>query len=232
MCSWFNFAPSFMPPLLTPGKFHSAGVLFDSRQHLLELPAFRAAAIGQHIHAESRERIIGSAIFSRKMPQCLKMAFDDREIASAQGPRPCSPRADAFIILERLPRERHESAHGGFPGEPDAHQDAHRRLDHGENVSRGQSRRSMIYGLTAGGSTTGTPPSSLQTRRAARNAPTLPSIAKVEPASEGMVRPLNVCRGCSEPIAAPRSSSGMRASLPTALLVCRTIVSCHACLHE
>src|SRR5438445_6434026 len=144
MCSWFNFAPSFMPPLLTPGKFHSAGVLFDSRQHLLELPAFRAAAICQHIHAESRERLIGSAIFSRKMPQCLKVPLDDAKIAAAQRPRPRRMSTYALIIRERLPRKRHESAHGGFPGEPHAYQDAHRRLDHGENVSRGQSRRSMI----------------------------------------------------------------------------------------
>lgn len=38
-----------------------------------------------------------------------------------------------------------------------------------------------------------------------------------------MVRPLNVCSGCSEPMAAPRSASGLRTSLPRAPLVCRTI---------
>ena len=47
--------------------------------------------------------------------------------------------------------------------------------------------------------------------------------AQVEPVSEGTVRPLNVCSGCSEPIAAPRRASGLRTSLPTAPLVCTTI---------
>jgi len=56
-----------------------------------------------------------------------------------------------------------------------------------------------------------------------RSAAALPSMTQTEPASEGRVRPLKVCKGCKDPVAEPRSAKGLRTSLASAPLVCKTI---------
>src|ERR1700680_391360 len=90
ICSWFNVTPSLVSSHPCPdayatasaaaGKSNSVAELFDSPQCLPEQPLFRAGAVCQDIEAESRERVIGFPIFSRKRAQSLQVPVNNAKI--------------------------------------------------------------------------------------------------------------------------------------------------------